>query len=182
MSVPAAIANAVADAIGREDVELPFTPGRVWELLPVKPVSFRYERPESVEEAVSLLAEHGDDAKVLAGGQSLVPALNMRLVRPAVLVDINRVLSLDNVAPTGDLLRLGATVRQADGRVLEHPLLAEALPHVGHFATRNRGTVAGSSLTPIPLPSCRSVSPCSVARSEPSLYAARGRSPPPTSS
>lgn len=110
----------------------------------MKPAPFHYERPETVDEAVALLAEHGDEAKVLAGGQSLVPALNMRLVRPAVLVDINRVLSLDNVASTGGFLRMGATVRQADGRVLEHPLLADALPHVGHFATRNRGTVAGS--------------------------------------
>jgi 2-furoyl-CoA dehydrogenase FAD binding subunit len=110
----------------------------------MKPASFRYERPETVEEVVALLAEHGDEAKVLAGGQSLVPALNMRLVRPAVLIDINRVYDFDNVTATNGLLRLGATVRQADGRLFEHPLLAEALPHVGHFATRNRGTVAGS--------------------------------------
>ena len=110
----------------------------------MKPTPFQYERPETAEEAVALLAEHGDDAKVLAGGQSLVPALNMRLLRPAVLVDINRVLQLDNATLAGGALRLGATVRQADGRLLEHPLLAEALPYVGHFATRNRGTVAGS--------------------------------------
>jgi len=110
----------------------------------MKPAPFRYERPGTVEEAVALLAEHGDEAKVLAGGQSLVPALNMRLVRPAVLVDINRVLLFDNVRSADGALRAGATVRQADSRLLEHPLLAEALPHVGHFATRNRGTVAGS--------------------------------------
>lgn len=110
----------------------------------MKPVAFRYERPETVEEAVALLAEHGDEAKVLAGGQSLVPALNMRLLRPALLVDINHVLGLGNVAPDGEL-RMGATVRQADPRVAAgHPLLAEAIHHIGHFVTRNRGTVCGS--------------------------------------
>lgn len=110
----------------------------------MKPVAFRYERPETVDEAVALLAEHGDDAKVLAGGQSLVPAMNMRLLRPAVLVDINHVCDLDNVATNG-ALSLGATVRQADPRVAGgHPLLSEAVPHIGHFVTRNRGTVCGS--------------------------------------
>ena len=144
MSVPAAIANAVADAIGREDVELPLTAPRVWELLRVKPVAFRYERPESVEEAVSLLAEHGDEAKVLAGGQSLVPVLNMRLLRPSVVLDINRVLDLDNIARDNGAFRVGALVRQSDTRLLEVPLLRDCLPHVGHFVTRNRGTVCGS--------------------------------------
>ena len=110
----------------------------------MKPVAFRYERPETVEEAVALLAEHGDDAKVLAGGQSLVPALNMRLIRPAVVVDINRVRDLDNASDDDGRCCIGATVRQADPRVVEHPLLAEAVPHIGHFATRNRGTVCGS--------------------------------------
>jgi CO/xanthine dehydrogenase FAD-binding subunit len=110
----------------------------------VKPAPFRYERPESVEEALAVLDEHGDDAKVLSGGQSLMPALNMRLVRPGVLVDINRVCDLDNVAVDNRAVRVGATVRQADSRLLELPLLAECLPHVGHLATRNRGTVAGS--------------------------------------
>jgi 2-furoyl-CoA dehydrogenase FAD binding subunit len=110
----------------------------------VKPVPLRYERPETVEEAVALLAEHGDEAKVLAGGQSLVPALNMRLVRPAVLVDINRVRHFDNVRAENGAFHVGATARQADRRLLDHALLAEALPHVGHFVTRNRGTVCGS--------------------------------------
>jgi 2-furoyl-CoA dehydrogenase FAD binding subunit len=109
----------------------------------VKPVAFRYERPESVEEAAALLAEHGDEAKVLAGGQSLVPMLNMRLSRPSVLVDINR-LPLGEVARENGAWRVGALVRQADRRLLEIPLLAECLPHVGHFVTRNRGTVGGS--------------------------------------
>ena len=109
----------------------------------MKPVAFRYERPESVEEAVELLREHGDEAKVLAGGQSLVPRLNMRLARPSVLVDVNR-LPLGDVARDDGTIRVGATVRQADRRLLEIPLLAECLPHVGHFVTRNRGTVGGS--------------------------------------
>jgi CO/xanthine dehydrogenase FAD-binding subunit len=109
----------------------------------VKPVPFRYERPSSIEEAVAALAEHGDEAKVLAGGQSLVPMLNMRLARPSVLVDINR-LPLGELARDNGSWRVGATVRQADPRLAEIPLLAECLPHVGHFVTRNRGTVGGS--------------------------------------
>jgi carbon-monoxide dehydrogenase medium subunit len=104
----------------------------------VKPPPFRYERPESVAEAAALLAEHGDEAKVLAGGQSLVPVLNFRLLRPAVLVDVNRVAGLDAIR--GE--RVGATVRQNDFRGV--PLVEQALPFVGHFTTRNRGTVGGS--------------------------------------
>ena len=109
----------------------------------MKPVPLRYERPDSVDEAVALLAEHGDEAKVLAGGQSLVPMLNMRLARPSVLVDVNR-LPLGEVSREDGSWRVGALVRQADRRLLEIPLLAECLPHVGHFVTRNRGTVGGS--------------------------------------
>jgi 2-furoyl-CoA dehydrogenase FAD binding subunit len=109
----------------------------------MKPVSFRYERPESVEEAVAALAEHGDEAKVLAGGQSLVPMLSMRLVRPSVLVDVNR-LPLGEIARDNGSWRVGATVRQADPRLTQIPLLSECLPYVGHFVTRNRGTVGGS--------------------------------------
>jgi CO/xanthine dehydrogenase FAD-binding subunit len=109
----------------------------------VKPVAFRYERPESVEEAGAMLAEHGDEAKVLAGGQSLVPMLNMRLARPAVIVDANR-LPLGDVARDNGSWRVGATVRQADPRLQAIPLLAQCLPFVGHFVTRNRGTVGGS--------------------------------------
>ena len=72
----------------------------------MKPAPFRYERPETVEEAAALLAEHGDEAKVLAGGQSLVPALNFRLLRPSVLVDVNRVAGLDRI--DGD--RVGSVI------------------------------------------------------------------------
>jgi len=104
----------------------------------VKPAPFRYERPETVEEAAALLAEHGDEAKVLAGGQSLVPLLNFRLLRPAVLVDVNRVAGLERI----DGKRVGSTVRQCDFTGV--PLVAEALPFLGHVVTRNRGTVGGS--------------------------------------
>jgi carbon-monoxide dehydrogenase medium subunit len=110
----------------------------------MKPPAFDYVRAESLGEALAALAEGGDDAKPIAGGQSLVPALTMRLVRPSVLVDVNRA-GLDGVSENG-VLRVGATTRQAalqrDERV--HPLVREALPYVGHFVTRNRGTVGGS--------------------------------------
>ena len=144
MSVPCAIANAVADALGVEDVEVPLTPGRGLGAAAVKPVAFRYERPESVEEAVALLAEHGDEAKVLAGGQSLVPMLNMRLARPSVLVDVNR-LPLGEIARENGSWRVGAT--RAPGRSApgsRSRSSRECLPYVGHFVTRNRGTVGGS--------------------------------------
>lgn len=110
----------------------------------MKPAPFEYVRAESLTEAVAALAEGGEDAKPIAGGQSLVPALAMRLVRPSLLVDLNRA-GLDWVSENG-ALRLGAMVRQAaladDDRV--HPLVRAALPYVGHFVTRNRGTVGGS--------------------------------------
>jgi 2-furoyl-CoA dehydrogenase FAD binding subunit len=115
----------------------------------VKPASFAYVRAESVDHALETLREHGDGAKLLAGGQSLVPALNMRLARPSVLVDLNRLPGLDEIAEEDGALRIGALARQAAAErsplVRERcPLLAECLPFVGHFATRNRGTVAGS--------------------------------------
>ncbi|MCB9795199.1 MAG: FAD binding domain-containing protein [Alphaproteobacteria bacterium] len=114
----------------------------------MKPPPFEYARPGTVDEAVALLARPG--AMVLAGGQSLVPALNQRDLHPALLVDINRVDSLDAIELTGDgALRLGATVRQQTAA--KHPLvrahalaLAEAAAHVGWQAVRNRGTVLGS--------------------------------------
>jgi CO/xanthine dehydrogenase FAD-binding subunit len=110
----------------------------------VKPAPFRYVRADTIDEAVDTLAAEGEDAKVLAGGQSLVPALNMRLARPSVLVDVNRVAELGGVTTVNGSLAMGATVRQADARLLAHPLLVEALPYVGHVVTRNRGTVCGS--------------------------------------
>ena len=109
----------------------------------MKPAAFAYVRAETLDEALDALSQNGDEAKVLAGGQSLVPALNMRLLRPELLVDVNRTAGLDGVTDDG-ALRVGATVRQADLRLRAHPLLEEVLPHVGHFVTRNRGTVCGS--------------------------------------
>jgi carbon-monoxide dehydrogenase medium subunit len=110
----------------------------------VKPVPFDYVRAGSLEEALAALAEGGEDAKPIAGGQSLVPALSMRLVRPSLLVDLNRA-GLDGATANG-ALRLGATVRQAVLGVDEraHPLVRAALPFVGHVVTRNQGTVGGS--------------------------------------
>jgi CO/xanthine dehydrogenase FAD-binding subunit len=110
----------------------------------VKPASFEYVQPESLGDALAALAAGGDEAKVLAGGQSLIPALNMRLLRPTLLVDVNRVAGLDGVVRENGALRVGATVRQADPRLRAHPALAAVLPHVGHTVTRNRGTVCGS--------------------------------------
>jgi aerobic carbon-monoxide dehydrogenase medium subunit len=113
----------------------------------MKPAPFEYFDPRTVDEAVALLATHGDDAKVLAGGQSLVPMLALRLARPSVVVDVNRVSGLDDVRHSGATVSVGALVRQ---RALERwateraPLLTTALRHVGHAPIRARGTVAGS--------------------------------------
>ena len=115
----------------------------------MKPAKFKYVVPDTVEEALAVLAEHGDDARPLAGGQSLVPLMNMRIARPAVLVDLNRVAGLDAVtADSGDLV-LGPMVRQAAAErnqlIAEHcPLLTQTLRYVGPPATKNRGTVGGS--------------------------------------
>jgi carbon-monoxide dehydrogenase medium subunit len=115
----------------------------------VKPAPFTYHAPESVADACALLAQHADDAKVLAGGQSLVPMLALRLTRFAHLIDVNRIASLQGVARENGSLVVGAGTRQ---RLMERdpavadavPLLARATPLVGHFQIRNRGTVGGS--------------------------------------
>jgi carbon-monoxide dehydrogenase medium subunit len=115
----------------------------------VKPAPFEHHAPLSVEEAVAVLTEVGHDGKVLAGGQSLIPILNMRLATPAHLVDINQVAGLADVVLTGTEVRVGALVRHAQ---LEHhdeayaalPLLRQALVHVAHPVIRNRGTTVGS--------------------------------------
>ena len=114
----------------------------------MKPPPFEYHAVGSVEEAVGLLAEHGDEAKVLAGGQSLVPLLALRLARPAHLVDINGVSELASFA-NGDGLRIGCLVRQrvaerAGAVGVANPLLVRALGLIGHTAIRNRGTIGGS--------------------------------------
>jgi aerobic carbon-monoxide dehydrogenase medium subunit len=115
----------------------------------VKPAPFEYHAPESVAEVVALLDEYGDEAKVLAGGQSLVPMLALRLTRFEHLVDITRVGELRGITRVNGSLRIAAATPQA---VAEHeplvgdsvPLLARAIPHIGHFQIRNRGTVGGS--------------------------------------
>jgi CO/xanthine dehydrogenase FAD-binding subunit len=115
----------------------------------MKPPRFDYRAPGSLEEALELLAEHGDDAKVLAGGQSLVPLLNFRLVRPAYLVDLNEIPGLGYVRQDDGHVVIGALTRQraveTSALVRERvPLLAEAMPQIGHVQIRNRGTIGGS--------------------------------------
>jgi 2-furoyl-CoA dehydrogenase FAD binding subunit len=117
----------------------------------MKPRPFDYVRPDTVEEAVAILAEHGDDARILAGGQTLLAMLNLRVVEPAILVDITRIpeLAVIREIGSGDKIEVGAAVTQ--NRLMawpalaqKLPLLAAALPFVGHFQTRNKGTVCGS--------------------------------------
>jgi aerobic carbon-monoxide dehydrogenase medium subunit len=115
----------------------------------VKPPVFAYHAPVALDEAITILAELGPDAKVLAGGQSLVPLLNMRLAAPAALVDITRVVGLDRIGVDADTVRIGATVTHE--RLLHTaavssaiPLVAEALRLVAHPVIRNRGTTLGS--------------------------------------
>ena len=115
----------------------------------MKPAPFVHHSPRTLDEAVAALAEVGHDGKVLAGGQSLIPVLNMRLAQPAHLVDINRVAGLDTVTVTDQHVRVGATVRHAelerhDGAYAALPLLRQALLCVAHPAIRNRGTTVGS--------------------------------------
>ena len=160
MSTPACIANAVADALGRQghraaaDAAPPAWAdgGRGAAAAgggAMKPRRFDYARPDSVAEALALLAEYGEEAKVLAGGQSLMAMLNLRLVEPAVLIDIARLAELDTIKMTGDKVEVGAAVTQNRLKdwpelAAKLPLLAKTLPFVGHFQTRNKGTVCGS--------------------------------------
>ena len=115
----------------------------------MKPGPFVHHAPRTVEEAVAVLGEVGHDGKVLAGGQSLIPVLNMRLASPGHLVDVNGVAGLDAVHVTDDWVRVGALVRHAglerhDAAFAALPLLRQALRHVAHPAIRNRGTTVGS--------------------------------------
>ena len=115
----------------------------------MKPAAFDFHAPEQLDEALALLARHGEDARILAGGQSLVPMMNMRLLQPEVLISINHCRELDAVRVEAGELVVGALARQArveeDAQVRQDwPLLAEALGYVGGFANRNRGTVCGS--------------------------------------
>lgn len=115
----------------------------------MKAVDFDYARPTGLDQALALLADGRREARVIAGGQTLVPLLAMRLVRPELLLDISAIDELHGIALDGDWLRIGAATRQRQAErselVRQHlPLLAAALPWVGHIQTRNRGTVGGS--------------------------------------
>src|SRR6266498_142364 len=115
----------------------------------MKPAPFEYHVPDSMEEALMLLRDLGGDAKLLAGGQSLVPAMNFRVVQPSALIDLNRIKELNYLREDADCLRIGAMTRE---RMLEidpsiekwSPLLKEAMPYVAHPQIRNRGTLGGS--------------------------------------
>lgn len=115
----------------------------------MKPAPFAYFRPDSIEAVLALLAEHGHDAKLLAGGQSLIPTMNFRLAEPAVLIDLNGVHELAGIEARSDAVWIGAMTRQ---RAAEQsaavraaaPLVAETLPWIAHPAIRNRGTIGGN--------------------------------------
>jgi carbon-monoxide dehydrogenase medium subunit len=128
----------------------------------MKASAFSYARATSVVNAIGLLAAHGDGAKVLSGGQSLMPAMNLRLISPELIVDIGDIAELRGIAVTGDTLRIGALTRHVDllnsPEIAAHvPLLTEAIAHVAHPAIRNRGTIGGSLAHADPaaeLPAC----------------------------
>ena len=128
----------------------------------MKAPRFAYARPASVAEALALLDRHKDDARVLAGGQSLVPMLNFRVAAPKVLVDINRIAALSGIKVTKSHVRIGALVRHVELErspdIAKHlPLVAAAVPHIAHPAIRNRGTFGGSCALADPaaeLPAC----------------------------
>jgi aerobic carbon-monoxide dehydrogenase medium subunit len=128
----------------------------------VKPAPFGYARAQSLEQVFELLDQHGPEARLLAGGQSLIATLNMRLSAPEMLIDINPVGGLDNITLDGDRLRIGALARLAQlersDEVARHaPLIARAVPHIAHPAVRNRGTLGGSIAFADPaaeLPAC----------------------------
>ena len=128
----------------------------------MKASAFSYARATSIVNAIELLATHGDGAKVLSGGQSLMPAMNLRLISPELIVDIGDIAELRGIAVTGDVVRIGALTRHVDllnsSEIGAHlPLLTEAIAHVAHPAIRNRGTIGGSLAHADPaaeLPAC----------------------------
>ncbi len=128
----------------------------------MKAAAFDYVRASSVPEALDLLARHGDSAKIVAGGQSLMPALNLRLLAPSVLIDIGRIEVLRGIAVEDGTVRIGALTRQADLMAspiiaASAPLLTAAIAHVAHPAIRNRGTIGGNLAHADPaseLPAC----------------------------
>ena len=128
----------------------------------MKPAPFAYTKAKTLKEAVALLARHKDDARLLAGGQSLIATLNMRLSAPELLIDINGIKNLNGIAKKGKYVEIGALARHAQVEhsdvVAKHaPLIALAMPHIGHPAIRNRGTFGGSIAFADPaaeLPAC----------------------------
>jgi carbon-monoxide dehydrogenase medium subunit len=128
----------------------------------VKPAPFAYTKAKTLKEAVTLLAKHRDDARLLAGGQSLIATLNMRLSAPDLLIDINGIKNLNGIAKKGKYVEIGALARHAQVErsdvIAKHaPLIALAMPHIGHPAIRNRGTFGGSIAFADPaaeLPAC----------------------------
>ena len=115
----------------------------------MKPAKFDYARPESLDDAIALMATHLGEAKVIAGGQSLMPMLAFRLSAPRILIDIGRIPNLNRINIGADGIHLGALVRWCDIErntrlATAHPLLSEAVRHVAHYQIRNRGTVGGS--------------------------------------
>jgi carbon-monoxide dehydrogenase medium subunit len=128
----------------------------------VKPAPFAYTKAKTLKEAVTLLARHKDDARLLAGGQSLIATLNMRLSAPGLLIDINGIKNLNGIAKKGKYVEIGALARhvqveRSDVIAKHAPLIALAMPHIGHPAIRNRGTFGGSIAFADPaaeLPAC----------------------------
>jgi aerobic carbon-monoxide dehydrogenase medium subunit len=128
----------------------------------MKAAAFAYARATSVSNALELLVAHGEGAKVLSGGQSLMPAMNLRLISPELIVDIGEIAELRGIAVTGEVVRIGALTRHVDllrsPEIAAHaPLLTEAIAHIAHPAIRNRGTIGGSLAHADPaseLPAC----------------------------
>lgn len=115
----------------------------------MKPAPFEYHAPHSLEEALALLSTYADDAKLLAGGQSLVPAMNFRVMQPARLIDLNRIAELAHIREEGEVIRVGAMTRERqvefDASIARRvPLLTEGAAHIAHPQIRNRGTIGGS--------------------------------------
>jgi aerobic carbon-monoxide dehydrogenase medium subunit len=144
----------------------------------MKPAPFDYVAPRSLEEAVDALADGGADAKLLAGGQSLIPLLNFRLARPSLLIDLNRVAELAYIRSQDEGVAIGAMTRQAslerDAQLRQaQPLLVEAIGHVGHAAIRSRGTLGGSLAHADPAAELPAVAVCLDAQL--SIVGPRGR-------
>lgn len=128
----------------------------------MKPNSFEYVRAQSLDEVLAVLSERGDEARILAGGQSLIPSMNMRVAAPEVLIDVSGIADMQGIQILDGVLRIGAMSRQVDVHnspaVVEHaPLIAKAMPNIAHATIRNRGTFGGSLCNADPaseLPAC----------------------------